>query len=100
MQRHESFLRDGVGVGTVKKQQFGALCLAAVAGLVQGASATRCQVYVSPTLEQKSQAVCETSAGCDVKWGGQLLLVRQRPESCQQRVGWSGSQPRAQNHSK
>lgn len=83
MQRHESILGDRVGVGAVDQQQFGALGLAVLAGLVQGCDACGGQLHVGPPLQQEPQAVGETSSGCDVKRRGQLLLVTQRPQSYQ-----------------
>lgn len=59
------------------QQQLGAFWLTVVTGLVQGRVATRCQVYTRPTLQQESQALIETSTGCDVKWRCQLLLISQ-----------------------
>ncbi len=77
MQRHKAVFRDSIGVGTMDQQQFGTLWLAIFTGLMQGSIAPRCQVYIGPTLQQESQAVCEASASCDVKWCGQLLLITQ-----------------------
>lgn len=85
VQRHQAVLCDGVGVGAVDQQQFGALWLAVFTGLVQRGGAPGGQVYIGPPLQQEPQAVGEASAGRDVKRRGQLLLITQRPKSCRER---------------
>lgn len=77
MQRHKALFGDSIGISTVHEQQLGTLRLAVLTGLVQGGGASRCQVYIGPTLQQEPQAVREASAGCDVKRCGQLLLITQ-----------------------
>lgn len=73
-------VRD-VGVGSGHQQLVSAGSVACGTGLVQGGAAPRGAVWPRPPSQQQPQDLRVAPAGRHVQWGGQLLFVRQRPES-------------------
>ena len=84
---HEAILVHSVGVGTVGQQQLGTFGLAFLTGLVQSGGATRRQVHTGASQEQVLQALGEATPSCDVQGRGQLLLIGERPDSCEEVEG-------------
>ena len=73
-------VRD-VGVGSCHQQHVDAGSVACSTGLVQGGAAPRGAVWPRPPPQQQPQNFRVAPAGRHVQWGGQLLFVRQRPDS-------------------
>lgn len=73
-------VRD-VGVGSCHQQHVGTVSVAGSAGLVQGGAAPGGAVGPRPPPQQQLQNLLVAPAGGHMQRGGELLLVRQRPES-------------------
>lgn len=73
-------VRD-VGVGSCHQQLVDTGSVARGTGLVQGGAAPRGTVRPGPPPQQQPQNFYVAPTGCHVQRGGQLLFVRQRPES-------------------
>lgn len=74
-------LVSDVGVSSRHQQHMDTGSVACSTGFMQGSAAPGGTVRPCPPPQQQPQDFGVATAGCHMQWGGQLLFIRQRPES-------------------